>query len=324
MAKEKYVFDPDTLMYVRVDTGFKQVIKRLFPYMLAGGVVGLMAFAVLAFGSYTTPKEKLQAQLINKLKVNQKVLNERINEASSTLQHLVALDDSLYRTMLGENALSRSIRQAGTGGTNKYENLERNNTPEGIIKSFKELDKLVAKMNVQENSYEELFKKSMANMDRLQHLPAIIPVANWDLKRIGSGFNPRRFHPILNRWRPHKGIDLVANTGTDIYASADGRVKSVRYSDSFGKMVKIDHGYGLVSLYAHMNSQKVKVGDHVKRGQVIGEVGSTGLSAGPHLHYEIHLHGVEVDPVKYFFKDLSPQEYKAVVAQAQSIDFCME
>lgn len=324
MAKEKYVFDPETLMYVAVDTTLKSKVKRFIPYMLAGSVLGIATFAVMAFGTYSTPKEKLQSQVISKLKTNQKLLNKRIDEASNTLQNLVALDDSLYRTMLGQNALNSSIRQAGTGGTNKYEDLERTDTPKEIIESFKNLDKLVAKMNVQESSYKDLFKRSLANMDRLQHLPAIIPVANWDLKRIGSGFSPHRFHPILNRWRPHKGIDLVADIGTEIYASANGRVKSARYSDSFGKMVEIDHGFGLVTLYAHMNKQSVRVGEKVKRGQVIGEVGSTGLSGGPHLHYEVHLNGVEVDPVKYFFNDLSPQEYKAVVAQSQSIEFCME
>ncbi len=324
MAKEKYVFNPETLMYVAVDTSFKKRAKRFIPYMLAGAVLGIATFSVMAFGTYSTPKEKVQSQIISKLKTNQKLLNKRIDEASSTLQNLVTLDDSLYRTMLGQNALNSSIRQAGTGGTNKYEDLEGANTPEEIIESFKSLDMLVAKMNVQESSYKDLFKKSLANRDRLQHLPAIIPVANWDLKRIGSGFSPHRFHPILNRWRPHNGIDLVANTGTEIYASANGRVKSVRYSDSFGKMVEIDHGFGLVTLYAHMNNQIVKIGEQVKRGQVIGEVGSTGLSGGPHLHYEVHVNGVEVDPVKYFFNDLSPQEYKAVVAQSQSIDFCME
>ena len=324
MAKEKYIFNPETLMYDTVDASFKTKVKRFIPYMVVGVFIGMAVFAVLAFGTYSTPKERLQAQLIGKLKTNQKLLNKRINDASNTLQNLVALDDSLYRTMLGEKALNSSIRQAGTGGTNKYEDLERTETPKDIIESFKNLDKLVAKMNVQESSYKDLFKKSLANMDRLQRLPAIIPVANWDLKRIGSGFSPSRFHPILNRWRPHKGIDLVARTGTEIYASANGRVKSVRYSDSFGKMVEIDHGFGLVTLYAHMNKQKVKIGEQVKRGQVIGEVGSTGLSGGPHLHYEVHLNGLEVDPVKYFFNDLSPQEYKAVVAQSQSIDFCME
>ncbi len=324
MAKEKYVFNPETLIYDAVDASFKTKVKRFIPYMVVGVFLGVAVFAVLAFGTYATPKERLQAQMIGKLKTNQKLLNKRISDASSTLQNLVALDDSLYRTMLGEKALNSSIRQAGTGGSNKYEDLERTDTPKEILESFKNLDKLVAKMNVQESSYKDLFKKSLANMDRLQHLPAIIPVANWDLKRIGSGFSPRRFHPILNRWRPHKGIDLVASTGTHIYSSANGRVKEVRYSDSFGKMVEIDHGFGLVSLYAHMSKQNVKVGEQVKRGQIIGEIGSTGLSGGPHLHYEVHLNGVEVDPVKYFFNDLSPQEYKAVVAQSQSIEFCME
>ncbi len=324
MAKVKYIFDPGSLRYIAVDVTLKDKTKKFLPFLLAGTLMGGFIYLLMAFGPYSTPREKIQAQQLNSMQVNQKILDDRINEANTTITHLAALDDSLYRTMLGENALNGSIRQAGIGGSNKYEYLEGTETPENIIASFKKLDELVAKINVQEGSYKELFKKSLVNIDRLQHLPAIIPVANWDLKRIGSGFSLRRYHPILKRYRAHEGIDLIANTGTDIYASADGTVKTVRYSDSFGKMVEVDHGFGLLTLYAHMSKQEVKIGDVVKRGQIIGKVGSTGLSGGPHLHYEVHVKNKEVDPVKYFFSDLTPEEYKAVVAQSQSIENTME
>ena len=324
MAKNKYIFDPESLTYIAVDVSLKARAMKFLPYVSAGVFVGVVAYVIMAFGGYSTPKEKLQAQQIKSMKNNYELLYSKMDEANATLEHLAAMDDSLYRTMLGENALDKEVRQAGIGGTDKYIDLENMGTPEEVITSFKKLDDLVAKMNVQEGSYRDLFKKSLANKDRLKHLPAIIPVANWDLKRIGSGFSPRRYHPILKRWRAHEGIDLVANTGTDIYASGDGKVITVRFSDSFGKMVEIDHGYGLVTLYAHMSQQLVKRGQMVKRGEVIGKVGSTGLSGGPHLHYEVHVNGKEVDPVKYFFSDLTPDEYKAVVAQAQSVVKTME
>ncbi len=325
MAKNKYVFDSETLTYIPVEVTFKEKFKKYLPIILSSLLIGVAAFAILAFGGYQTPKEKLQAQQLKDFKTNQELLNNRIEEANSTLNKLIAFDDSVYRTILGENALDSSVRLAGTGGTDKYADLKISSTPEEIIASFKDLDKLVAKMNVQEGSYKELLNKSISNINRLQHIPAIIPIANWDLKRIGSGFSPRRYHPTLKIWRPHEGIDFIAKTGTSIYASADGVVASVRFSDTFGKVVEIDHGFGLRSLYAHMSKFNVKKkGEKVKRGQVIGYVGSTGISSGPHLHYEVHVNGKEVNPVKYFFNDLTAGEYKAIVAQSESVETCME
>ena len=324
MARGKYIYDPESLTYIQVEVTLKDRAKKFVPYVLAGAAIGMITYVVMALGGFTTPREMLQAKEISSLKTNFEIYKNRVGEVNDNMQKLALLDDSLYRTILGEDALNAEVRKAGTGGTDKYQDLKGTETPKEILESFKELDNLIAKMNVQEGSYKELFKKSLVNKDRLQHLPAIIPIANWDLKRIGSGFSPRRFHPILKRWRQHEGIDFIAGTGTDIYAAADGKVKTVRYSDSFGKMVEIDHGYGLLTLYAHMSRQEVKRGDVVKRGQVIGKVGNTGLSAGPHLHYEVHVNGKEVDPVKYFFKDLTPEEYKAVVAQAESVMTTME
>ncbi|WP_066627372.1 M23 family metallopeptidase [Labilibacter marinus] len=324
MAKSKYIYDPESLTYIQVEITFKDRAKKLLPYVLASAAFGVSAYFAMAFGGFGTPKEKIQAQQIDNMKVHQELLDERINDVNETLNLLVSLDDSLYRSMLGEPVLGEDIRIAGTGGTDKYEDLVGAEDSKEILEAYKKLDGLVAKMNVQQGSYKELFKKSIVNKDRLQHMPAIIPVANWDLKRIGSGFSPRRFHPILKKWRQHEGIDFIARTGTDVYASADGKVKSVRYSDSFGKMIEIDHGFGITTLYAHLSKQDVRRGDEVKRGVVIGHVGNTGLSAGAHLHYEVHVNGVEVDPVKYFFSDLTSEEYKAVVAQAQSVKVTME
>jgi murein DD-endopeptidase MepM/ murein hydrolase activator NlpD len=323
MSQNKFIYDPDLLTYIPVNNSFKQKIKNALPYLVIGFVVGIASYVVLAV-SFATPKEKIYAQQIVDIEARQSVLAERIHQADQTLKKLIANDDSLYRTMLGDRAISPAQRLAGTGGVNKYGDMRNSNTPDGLVQSFRELDNLIAKMNVQEGSYKDLFSKTISNFDRMQHLPAIIPIANWDLKRIGSGFSPRRFHPILKTWRQHEGIDFIAPQGTKIFASADGVVKSVRYSSSFGKVIVIDHGYGISSLYAHLLKFNVKKGTKVKRGQVIGSVGNTGLSAGPHLHYEVHVNGKEVDPTSYFFNDLTAEEYKAIVAKAQSVEICME
>jgi murein DD-endopeptidase MepM/ murein hydrolase activator NlpD len=150
-----------------------------------------------------------------------------------------------------------------------------------------------------------------------------MPIYNEDLKLIGAGFG-MRMHPILNIYRMHEGIDFFASTGTAVFATADGVVTDARESETFGKVVEIDHGYGLTTLYAHLNGFKVRKGQLVKRGDVIGEVGNTGLSSGEHLHYEVHVNGKEVDPVNYFFKDLSPEEYRKVVAIAQAYERSMD
>jgi len=323
MAKKKFIYDPNTLIYVPIEVTIWEKLVRILPYVVVGIVIGIINFSILAM-NYNTPTEKLQAQQISEMRSQQQILDERINEANSTLEHLIISDDSLYRTLLGEKPMLASLRQAGTGGTDKYADLEIGENDLGIINSYKKLDQIVAKMNVQVGSYKELFKRAAVNFDRMQHLPAIIPISNWDLRYIGSGFSPRRFHPILKRWRQHEGIDFIAPTGTSVFASADGVIKSARVSDSFGRVVEIDHGYGLVTLYAHLSKIKVKFGQKITRGQVIGLVGSSGLSSGAHLHYEVHVSNVAVDPVNYFFNDLTPKEYEAVVDQAKSITTCME
>lgn len=323
MARQKYTYDPNTLIYTPVKITLKQKLKRASLFVALSLIVGLVGYSITAV-YYRTPKEKIQASVIRDYKDNVKLLEGRVEEAHDKLGELIAFDDSLYRTMLGANVLSDEIRNAGTGGTDKYEDLALNNDLKEITNAFIALDQLVAQMKVQEKSYSSLFNKASVNVDRMKHLPAIIPVANWDLKRIGSGFSPRRFHPILNYWREHKGIDFVASRGTEIYTSGDGIVESVRVSSSFGKVVVVNHGYGIKTLYAHMNDFACKRRDVVKRGQLIGYVGNTGLSDGPHLHYEVHVNNKAVDPVDYFFNDLSAQEYKDVVAQSESITTCME
>ncbi len=322
MAKSKFIYDPEKLSYIPVETTFKEKVMKFVPYLSVGTLMGVAFYAISAV-AWSTPTEKIQAQKISDMKQRQTVFVERLNEIDDVLKELEVMDDSVYRTMLGSDPLSPSLRQAGTGGVNAYEEMIASNNPKDLIDAYKKLDNLVAKINVQRASYNELFKKASLNFDRIQHLPAIIPIANWDLHYIGSGFS-KRFHPILQVWRMHKGIDFVASEGTKIFASADGVVSVAHLSSSFGNVVEVDHGYGIVTLYAHMSKFNVKKGDKVKRGDVIGYVGDTGLSAGPHLHYEVHVHGEAVNPVNYFFNDLSADEYKQVVAQAESIETCME
>jgi murein DD-endopeptidase MepM/ murein hydrolase activator NlpD len=322
MAKKKYIYDPESLIYVQVEITLKEKLKKVLPYAVIGIVLGIASYVFISV-EYFTPKEKIQAEKIRVLEENQKILSGKIEYADKTLQELMAYDDSVYRTVLGSKPLPKEVRMAGTGGVNKYENLEKAKSLKVVVEAYKKLDNVLAKMEVQKSSYGSLLKKAEMNVIRLKHLPAIIPIANWDLKRIGSGFG-MRYHPILHRYRMHEGIDFVAPSGTPIFSSADGVVRSARLSDSFGKVVEIDHGYGIITLYAHLSKIKVKRGQKVVRGEIIGLTGNTGLSLGPHLHYEVHVHRKEVDPVNYFFKDLTAKEYEAVVARAESLKTSME
>ena len=195
--------------------------------------------------------------------------------------------------------------------------------PEKVVNTAKRIDRLNSHLSVQENSYRDVLKEAFRNKTRLNHLPAIMPIANDNLLLTGSGFGIR-LHPILKIYRMHEGMDFFAYIGTDVYATADGIVKDVRISETFGKVIEIDHGFGMLTLYAHLSAFNVKEGQRVKRGNIIGEVGNTGMSSGQHLHYEVHIDGKEVDPVNYYFQDLSPAEYRKVVAIAQAYEMSMD
>jgi murein DD-endopeptidase MepM/ murein hydrolase activator NlpD len=224
---------------------------------------------------------------------------------------------------VGKSPIPWSIREAGIGGHDPSMNLSNAIYPEHVIRTATRIKQLETHLKVQENSYHEVMREAYRNKIKLNHIPAIMPIYNEDLLLTGSGFG-MRLHPILKIWRPHEGIDFFAYTGTDVFATADGIVSNVRVSETFGKVIEINHGYGFTTLYAHLNKFLVREGQRVKRGQIIGEVGNTGLSSGQHLHYEVHVKGQEVDPVNYFFKDLTPSEYKKVAAIAQAYEMSMD
>jgi murein DD-endopeptidase MepM/ murein hydrolase activator NlpD len=322
MARKKYHFNPDQLTLTPVKRSLKRWLIRATSYILFSLIIGTAGF-FLTTGLVKTPREK------NLISQNEKLLelfislDKRLNAYDRTLSAMVNLDDSIYRSLVGKNPLPWSLREAGTGGHSPNISLSEAGYPAEVIEIAERIDRLDAHLKIQENSYKEVLKEAFRTRTRLNHMPAIMPIYNEDLKMTGSGFG-MRMHPILNIYRMHEGIDFFASTGTPVFATADGVVKDVRVSETFGKVIEIDHGYGLVTLYAHLSSFKVKKGQAVKRGNIIGEVGNTGLSSGEHLHYEVHVNGNEVDPVNYFFNDLSPAEYRKVVAIAQAYERSMD
>ena len=229
------------------------------------------------------------------------------------IEHLQETDDNLYRTIFGAEPVQATQRQAGIGGVNRYNELEGFNNSKLVIETAKKLDIIRKKVYVQSKSFDDLVLLSREKEDMLRSIPAIIPISTKDLTRIASGFG-LRIHPVYKISKFHSGMDFTAPLGTEVYASGDGIVESVLSSKrGMGNYIVINHGFGYTSLYAHLESFNVKEGRKVRRGDIIGYVGNTGMSVAPHLHYEIKLNGLNVDPVNYFFNDLSPAEYEEMI-----------
>jgi murein DD-endopeptidase MepM/ murein hydrolase activator NlpD len=196
---------------------------------------------------------------------------------------------------------------------NRYEMLEGYDNAEIVVNSTQRLDKLTKEVYVQSKSYDEIIEMAKRREEQLSCLPAIQPISNKDLTRTASGWG-YRIHPIYKIRKFHYGMDFTAPTGTEVYATADGTVEIVDQSRrGYGNKIVIDHGFGYKTLYGHLNGFNVRKGQKVKRGDVIGFVGSTGLSTAPHLHYEVHLNGNKVNPISYYFNDLTPEEWDRMI-----------
>jgi murein DD-endopeptidase MepM/ murein hydrolase activator NlpD len=252
------------------------------------------------------------------------IMNDRLNQMQKLMDELSDRDDNIYRVIFEAEPIPRSVRQAGYGGIDRYAKLEGYQNSELLIETAKKLDKIASQVYVQSKSFDEVYKMALDKEKMLASIPAIQPVSNKDLKRLSSyyGYRP---DPIYKVRKFHKGVDFSAPQGTNIFATGDGVVKSIKRSHrGYGNTIEIDHGYGYSTFYAHLKSFKVKRGQKVKRGEIIGTVGNTGKSTAPHLHYEVRKNGHTVNPIYYFFNDLTPDEFDEVVSRSkipsQSLD----
>ncbi|HEX3007460.1 MAG TPA: M23 family metallopeptidase [Bacteroidales bacterium] len=242
------------------------------------------------------------------------IIQKRLNQIEDVLADIEQRDDNIYRTIFEADPIPRSVRQAGFGGVNRYEEIEKINNSDLILNTAQRLDKISKQLYVQSKSFDEVIERALDREQMLASLPAIQPVANKDLSRTASGYG-WRVHPIYKIRKFHEGMDFTAPTGTEIYATADGVIAEIETNEhrGYGNMALVDHGYGYETVYAHMERIKVKIGQHVKRGDVIGYVGNTGLSTGPHLHYEVRKNGKAVNPINFYFNDLSPNEFDQII-----------
>ena len=309
MSKTKFKFNPETLEYERMSTTkWNLLVKGL-------GIVSL--FAIVSVVSIAVSQKENNAdaliQELSEKELQVQLLNQKTNEMQAKLDDLAKMDDDVYREIFGAEPIADDLRKAGTGGVDKYEALNKLKNSEGIKDLHQKLDNMSAQYKVQEDSYNKLIKMAQNKAAMLASIPAIQPIPNKNLRRIASGFG-YRVDPIYKTRKMHKGIDFTAPQGTKIYATGDAVVKKVvNRRWGYGKHIILDHGYGFTTLYGHMSRTDVRVGQKVKRGQLIGLVGSTGKSTGPHLHYEVHKNGVAVNPVGYFYNDLTSEQYEEIL-----------
>lgn len=262
---------------------------------------------------FDTPDEKRMKRENNQLMIQYDLLNNRVDKLETVLKDMENRDDNIYRSIFNAEPIPKSIRSAGFGGVNRYEVLEGYDNSEIVINTTKRLDKLTKEVYVQSKSYDEIIELAKNREDQLACLPSIMPISNRDLTRTASGWG-YRIHPIYKIRKFHYGMDFTAPTGTEVYATADGVVEIVdRSRRGYGNKIVLDHGFGYETLYGHLSAFNVRRGRKVRRGDVIGFVGSTGQSTGPHLHYEVHLNGKQVNPINYYFNDLSPDEWDRMI-----------
>ena len=323
MAKTKYTFNTKTLTYEEHKLTFGQKVLRFLFFLFAS-----LAFSVvLIFVSFTffeSPKERMLERELSEYELQFHIMNDRLNQMQKLMDELSDRDDNIYRVIFEAEPIPSSVRQAGYGGIDRYAKLEGYQNSELLIETAKKLDKIASQVYVQSKSFDEVYKMALDKEKMLASIPAIQPVSNKDLKRLSSyyGYRP---DPIYKVRKFHKGVDFSAPQGTDVFVTGDGVVKSVKRSHrGYGNTIEVDHGYGYTTFYAHLKSFKVKKGQKVKRGEVIGAVGNTGKSTAPHLHYEVRKNGRTVNPIYYFFNDLTPDEFDEMVSRSkipsQSLD----
>ncbi|WP_062052718.1 M23 family metallopeptidase [Aquimarina longa] len=321
MSKVKYYYDSETLSYRRIEQkkGRKFGIAALgvISVFLAGFILLLI---YLNIPQLETPKEKAYKRELENMQLQYDLMNQRLKRDEGILQEIAERDDNIYRLYFGANPIPEELRNAGFGGVNRYKNLEGFHNSDIIIESSKRIDKLTKQIVVQSKSLDEIANLAEQKEELLATIPAIQPIQNSDLKRMASGYGWRS-DPFTKARKFHYGMDFSAATGTPVYASGNGVVKRADANSSgYGKHIRIDHGFNYVSLYAHLNKYNVTVGQKVKRGDVIGFVGSTGRSVAPHLHYEIFKDGEKINPRNFYYGSLTSEEFDEMLKASNLIN----
>jgi murein DD-endopeptidase MepM/ murein hydrolase activator NlpD len=319
MARIKYYYDTETCKYERVRTRKSDIVLNALGF-LSLTVIMAIGLLVLYNNYFESPKELFLKNEVSELEFYYDKLSKDVEQLSEILSSIEERDDKIYRVVLGAEPISKSVRDAGVGGSDRYADIRNKNISHSdlVIALHEKVDRVRRKLYIESKSQDEVVQLAEKKEKLYASIPAIQPIANKQLIALASGFG-LRIHPVYKVKKMHSGIDFAASIGTPIYATADGTVSKVEVRFSgYGKMVEIDHDFGYRTRYAHMHDFAVKKGQHVKRGDLIGYVGNTGLSTAPHLHYEVFINGQHVDPVHYFFNDLTAAEYEKILELASA------
>ena len=323
MKKIKYFYNTNSLRYEKLETPLRVKLLRIFGF-LAAAIVTAAIISFFAFRFVGSPNEKLLNLENERLQDKYHQLNDQVKAAQEQMSELVKRDNEVYRAIFEANPIPDSARAKALAQEQEIARVENMRSSDLVNSIVNSLNSLGHYINAQKKSYNEIADLLKNKEKLLVSTPAIQPVSNKDLTRVASGFG-YRIDPIYKTVKLHAGLDFAAPQGTPIYATANGTVTVAgNTGNGYGNHVVINHGYGYETLYGHMVKVKARVGQQIKRGEVIGYVGSTGKSTGPHCHYEVHKNGQKIDPVYFFYNDLTPEQYdlllKRAAAANQSFD----
>jgi murein DD-endopeptidase MepM/ murein hydrolase activator NlpD len=312
MSKAKYRFNPKSLSYEKVKTNWKEITLRVLSYLATGTVFAAVTI-VLAYKFLPSPNEKKKNREVEEVLLQYELLQKKMDQVDKVVADLEDRDNNIYRVIFEAEPIPNDVRNAGFGGVDRYKKLEGYDNSELIIETTKRLDKLTKRLYIQSKSFDDVVKMARNKQQLINSIPAIMPINNKFLRHAPSGFGWRT-HPIYKSSEFHPGMDFASPEGTPIYATGDGVVERAdNTAHGYGNHVVLNHGYGYQTLYGHMSSIATSIGKKVKRGELIGYVGSTGLSTAPHVHYEVIKNGGKVNPINFYYNDLSPEEYQIML-----------
>ncbi|AMD86047.1 Peptidase family M23 [Capnocytophaga haemolytica] len=325
MKKIKYYYDPETLSYKRIVSRKRTKVRNVLVFLLAAALFGTLAVFIMMNSNFLlTPREVVLNREIKFLETNFEVLNKKMDLVEEVLANVQERDNNMYRVYFNAAPLTDEERKKVSSDASRYNDLKNYDSSEIVINTIKRLDTLQHQLVAQSKSLDEITKLSKAKEKFLSSIPAIQPVDNKDLKHMASGYGWRT-DPFTKARKFHYGMDFTSPQGTFVYATGDGVVtRADNASAGYGNHVRIDHGYGYVTLYGHLSAYNVRPGQHVKRGDLIGRVGSTGRSEAPHLHYEVMKNGEHINPIHFYYGNLTPDEYAEMLRvsteENQSLD----
>jgi murein DD-endopeptidase MepM/ murein hydrolase activator NlpD len=325
MSKVKYYYDPDTLSYRKIELKKSRRYRNIFLFILGSALFGFLGLIfLLNTNILNTPRELSLAREVKNYELRFELLNKKLEQIEQVLANIEDRDNNIYRLYFEANPIPEEQRRAGFGGVNRYKSLEGFNNSEMIIATTKRLDVIQKQMVIQSRSLDEITKLAEDKEKLLAAIPAIQPVNNENLTRMASGYGWRS-DPFTKARKMHWGMDFTAPKGVPIYATGDGTVsRADNRASGYGKHIRIEHGYGYMSLYAHLSKYNVKKGQKVKRGDLIGFIGSTGRSEAPHLHYEVWKDGDRINPINFYYGSLTAEEFENMLKYAnqenQSLD----